>query len=55
MGRDEGFIASGGDSWRVKTRQKLHQVAVAKIFVENKAKKSPERGILEDLHLLNAT
>ena len=53
MGQGATFIASGCNNQRVRTRRKLRPVAVAKSFVEKRAKKSPERGILGDLHLKN--
>jgi adenosine deaminase len=46
MRQDEVFVASACSEWRVRTWEELCQVAVAKSFVENWTKKSPERGIL---------
>ena len=51
MGQGATFVASGRVERWVRTRWKLCKVAVAKIFVEKRAKKSPERGILGGLHL----
>jgi hypothetical protein len=37
MGQEGGFVASGCDERRVRTRQKSHQVAMAKSFAKKRA------------------